>query len=659
MSTPRRVYIYAVSAISLNAVTWAIISLLRNLLISKFNPSITGLAFQTAVILIGLPVFLVHWMWGQRLANRDEEERGAVLRRIYLYGMQAAFLIPIITSASALLSTLLLIPQGRTPRMLYPRLSSGESVLHYIIAILVLGILCYYHVRVQNEDAKLLPETGTSAVVRRLFVLSFSACGLGMTIVAIVNLVRWLLFQIGGEPDPGISTGLGPIYEIARLVIGLPVWLIFWSWAERLFKGPNDEERESALRKFYLYFTIFISVLASVTSITYILEGFFRRLLDVPPSGLSEGDIRIPLSIIIGAGVAWAYHAYVLRDDAKLAKDVPRQERIRRLYYYLVAGIGLAAFLIGISGNLSILIRSLEHGAFGIGLKRQFTWFVSATLAGLPVWFLPWWRVQDQSVLDGAEGAGERRSTVRKIYLYFFVFIATMTVLSSVIFITFKILSMIFGDPAPTISELGQPLAYSIIAAGVLLYHGYALREDQKLSLADQVVRYEGIRVAIVDLEDGEFLQAVSAGLKKAIPGISVNPIVLAQESADKEEITKEQDVVTRLKQATIIVGPWMMTVPNWAEGMVSEEIARAVLTSPAQKVLIPSWIEGWEWAGVERLKNDALVRQTTRAIGQVLEGEEVRPVKPLGVGAIIAIIIAAFILLSLISIPVNYLLNY
>jgi hypothetical protein len=87
MSTVRRWYIYLVSAISLQAVAWAIITLLRNLLISRLDPPPTSIAFQIAVILVGLPIFLAHWLWGQRLARKVVEEREATLRRFYLYGM--------------------------------------------------------------------------------------------------------------------------------------------------------------------------------------------------------------------------------------------------------------------------------------------------------------------------------------------------------------------------------------------------------------------------------------------------------------------------------------------------------------------------------------------------------------------------------------------
>jgi len=529
MFTPRRFYIYAVSAICLNAVAWSIISLLRDLLISGFGSSTQAVAFQMAVILIGLPIFLVHWMWAQRLARQDEEERGAGLRRLYLYGTQASFLVPIIDSSFALISTLLFIPSGKLPRYHYPPLSSSELILYYLLALIVLLPLWYFQRSANREDAAVVPESNSAAVVRRLFVFGFSTAGLSMTTVAIINLFRWLLFLIRGDAVERVSFGAGPVYEVARLILGLPLWLIFWRWAERLFAGPNEQERASALRKFYLYSAVFVSAMATVTSITFVLEGFFRRLLKVPSFGGGQDDIRVPISIIVGSALVWAYHALVLRDDANVAKDLPRQRGIMRMHGYLIATIGLGAFLVGLSGDLSVLIRAVKEAAFDAGLAGQLSWFAALTIAGLPVWFIPWGLAQRRSELVAEEGTGERRSAVRKGYLYFFIFVATMTVLSSVVFLVFKFLSMFFGDPAPSLSEIGQPLAYSLIAVGVWLYHGSALRDDGRRVLEDQKARLEEGVVAVVDLGEERDLREFVEMIKKEVPAITPTSILLSK----------------------------------------------------------------------------------------------------------------------------------
>ncbi|MGD8814459.1 MAG: DUF5671 domain-containing protein [Anaerolineales bacterium] len=655
MFTPRRFYIYVVSAVSLNAVAWAIISLLRSLIITGAESSASTIAFQIAVILIGLPIFLVHWLWAQRLAQQDEEEREAGLRRLYIYGTQAGFLAPIVHSSFAVISTVLLLPIGGVSRLDYSQLSSVKLILHHLIALIVLGILWYFQHRVNNADAAVVPLSDSGALIRRLYIFGFSVTGLVMTTVAIINLSRWLMFLVVGREI--FSHWEGPLYEIARLIVGLSVWILFWRWAERLFAGPEDPERESALRKFYLYTAVFVSAMTTVTSLTFILEGFFRRLLQVPVGRGSE-DIRVPISIIIGWAIVWGYHALVLREDAKAAKDLPRQRGIMRLYEYLIATIGLSAFLVGMSGILSVFIRAVEGLSFSF-LANQLSWFAALTIAGLPVWFIPWRRAQLRSELSGDEGIGERRSTIRKAYLYIFLFVATMTVLASVVSLVFNFLSMLFGDPAPSLSEIGQPLAYSLIAVGVWLYHGFALRSDGQRILQDHAARIEEGLVAVVDVGQGSDLQQIIERMKKETPSVKPASILLAKDPKSAKGAKEKDEDLQLLRKAKVIVGPWMITVPGWGDGLIKPKFAREILKSPAVKVLIPSRDEGWEWAGVDLNKPQLHLRQAARAVRQILEGESVVPSKQLSIGGIIAIVIGSLLLLTVVGIPLIFLLTY
>jgi len=627
MSTVRRWYIYLVSAISLQAVAWATIVLLRNLLISRLNPPPTAIALPIAVILTSLPIFLAHWLWGQRLAGKAVEERGATLRRFYLYGTMAAFLGPFTANGFDLLGTLL-----RAASTLDRRpygLTSGDAVVYHLVALLVLGVLWFYHQRIVAGDAKTVPETGGAATVRRLYVLGFSAVGLIVTTQAVVYLFYWITLQFGGDVVRGTPLDVGLTTEITRLIVGVPLWLIFWGWARRLFDGPSEEERESTLRKLYLYGAVFIGALSTVTSGTSILTGVFRHALGLP----SEGDIRIPLSLIIGTGTVWAYHTFVLRDDAAKAREAPRQAGVRRLYLYLIAAIGLSALLVGLSGDVSVIIRSLGKG-FGTELREQLAWFTAAIIAGLPVWILPWRQAQNRAVESGPAGTDARRSTVRKIYVYFFLFVATMTVLSSAVFVVFKVLSWFLGLDAPTLSELGHSIAFSMIAVGVWLYHGSILRSDHRLSSREQVRHLEDLRVAVVDVGDGSFGRAVVDALKRETPELDLGLIVLTRSGAvglGEDVERSDEEITTQLAQAGLIVGPWVIAVPSGSGGAVSPEVARAVANSPARKLLAPTRSEGWEWAGVDRWSTEALVRQTVRAIKQIAAGEEVKPARMWG----------------------------
>lgn len=650
MFTPRRFYIYAVSAISLQAVVTALIALFRNLLVTGLDPARSAIALQITIVVVSLPLFLVHWLWGLRLARREAEERVAVLRRLYLYAMLAAFLGPLVNSSYNILSRLLASGLGASAfQRLYPRLPAGEFILYHLIGAIILAAFWFYHVRVVGEESTPETETGSLATVRRLYVLGFSAAGLVMVTIAAVNLLEWILFQVGA----GLAqTSIAPFFEFARLLVGGGLWLVFWLWAERLFARPVGDERESALRKFYLLSIVFVAAMTAVTTAGFMLASLFRRLLQVRGE---PGDIREAIAILVPMTVLWAYHGLVLREDTRRAAESPRQAGVKRLYSYLVAGIGLSAVLTGLGGVLGALILTLEEGTLGSVLKEQVSWAAAALIAGLPVWGWPWSRAQARASSQGSEGDAERHSVVRRIYLYFFLFVATMTVLSAAIFLLSQFVGVLLGEAAPGIAELGTALSFGAIAVGLWLYHGSALRGDRRYRTRALAGRLEATRVVVVvDAGEGEIGNAVAAELGRRLPGIALDTVLLPAGGEGVSGATPEADVENRLKQAGLIVSPWTAMV----QGVVAAaHISQTILDSPAKKLLYPTRIGGYEWAGVDRWDSPVLIRQVVSAAMQILQGQEVKPSRPLGVGAIIGILLGGLLLLLLIGAPLAFFL--
>lgn len=643
MNTARRLYIYLVCAISLHGVTWAVIALLRNLLAGGHGGA-AFIALQIATIIISLPLFLVHWLWAQRLADRDINEREAGLRGIYHYGMMAGFLGPVIANAFTVISYLLWVvigSPGNDPSSYSYRNSTFGVALYNLIAIIVCTLLWFYQKRVAADDLKASPESNVFATMHRLYIFVFSAWGVTMTTMAVIHVVRWVMFQFGSE-----SVSIGDNYgylvnETTRLIVGVPLWLIFWRRAQNLFSGPDESERESALRKFYLYTIVFVAALTAVTNATGILAGLFRRILSLPP----EGDIRMPLPVIIGMVLLWVYHAFVLKDDASVSTESVRQGGVRRLYLYLVAAVGLAAFLVGLSGDLSVMIRSFSQ-SFGNSMKEALSWFTAALIAGLPVWLIPWRQAQIEAVALTSDGVEARRSTVRKIYLYFYLFIATMTVLSGAVYILYRLLSLWLGvrGQGDLASGIAQAVAYALVGVGVWLYHGSALRGDSESSRRELVQRLKDVRVAIVDGGDAGFGQALFDRLQKEEPGLNFDLIRLP--SQDDEA---RQAVSAKIGEAGVIVGPWSIAVGG---DDIDPEIMRSVVNSKARKIMIPTRVEGWDLAGVDIWNTDDLIQQAVRAVKQWAGGEDVKAVRPMGIGGIIGTVIGILILLGLLAIP-------
>ncbi len=165
---------------------------------------------QIAVLIIGLPIFLAHWLWAQRLARRDPGSAWT-LRRFYLYFVLGACLVPFLANTVDLIEILLSRVFGETSRLIMPwqQTTTGELVVASLVPMVILPLVGIYHGRVLRGDIKTAPMTSELTSVRRLFVLIFSAVGLVMTSLAVVQLGSWIIQQIGATTTQSATYGLG------------------------------------------------------------------------------------------------------------------------------------------------------------------------------------------------------------------------------------------------------------------------------------------------------------------------------------------------------------------------------------------------------------------------------------------------------------------
>jgi hypothetical protein len=176
------------------------------------------------------------------------------------------------------------------------------------------------------------------------------------------------------------------------------------------------------------------------------------------------------------------------------------------------------------------------------------------------------------------------------------------------------------------------------------------------MSRPERRVEFEETNLVIVDTGEGDYSQCTIEELKRANLGISMISLNLSQEAASGEN---KENALSKINEAGIIIGPWDIVITDQEKGLIAPDMASAVVNSPAVKLLAPTRSEGWEWAGVEQWNTEFFVRQTLNAVKQIIENKGVKPVQPLGVGAIIGIVIGIIFLLLLLGIPISYFFEY
>lgn len=637
MLTVRRIYLYLVSAISLVAVSWAVIGLVRLILSEGIGRGqITGLASLLAVIIVGLPIYLFHWLMAQRLAAHNREEQESFIRQIYFYLIMAAGAAPIAANIYRLVDNGLVALVGGIRPNYYPYdLTTAE----HVAALLIWAVVWVYHWRLARplSDRQNPSTLVLNLSIRRLYLLAFALAGLVALTWGVIGLLQTLMqsatLVIWQTPVANYS---------AQLLIGLALWGGHWLILQQEFFSGHPVEERSTLRKVYLYLAVFAYSVMALSSGALLLKRFIELALGAPPSPeplLSQLSLVAPM-LLVGA-LFWAYHWRVLRRDAGQAPEVPRQAAVRRIYAYLVAALGLIALLGGVVGLLTQLIDLLTLPAM-VGLnfyREQVALYAAMTVVGAPVWLLPWRSMQKLAATDmQAAGLDERRSTVRKIYLYFFVFIASLAVFGSIGWFVYHILTALLGADLPDdfLTLVLNALVIGLVAAGVWLYHWAAIRRDSRLEQQTEAKRLANISVVVIDGGEGQLGRQLVSRFRQELPDVRLTPLGLTAQA--EAAMDGQPFSVAALNSANFIIGSW--------QSLNSGQVAAAAATATATKIVAPLAESSWHWTGVSNQSADYHARQAVQGVKQALDGEEIRLGREFDAGTIIAIVVGVVLFL-------------
>jgi hypothetical protein len=636
MLTVRRLYFYGVAAISLIAVTWCVIGLAWLVINEGIGQGqIFGLASFLAAIIVGLPIFLFHWLMAQRYAANEVDERASLVRRFYLYGVMLVGAVAIFNNLYQLLDQLLVALVGG-------RQFAEFGLAEHLIAAVIWGVIWFYLWReVQSDNRHITLEDG-HRTIRRLYLLLLAAGGLVMATFGAFGLLQSLL-QLA-------STSLLPTAMANRsslLLAGSAIWVAHWWLLQQEMAKSHPAEERSVLRKVYLYGAVFIYAVMAVFGLSTVLKRLIELGLGGSPSTeplLSQ--LSIPVPLIIAGGVWWAYHWQVLHHDANRAPEAPRQASVRRIYAYLVAAIGLATLLSGLTGLFSTIIELLTKAdAIGLDYYRgQVALFSAMTLVGVPIWLRPWRRMQQAALAEstqGEAGSAERRSTMRKIYLYFYVFVASLAIFGSAGWFVYHILTALLGADLPDdfLTQVLIALVITLLAVGVWLYHGWAIRRDGQLQKSDQAARFADAMVVVIDGAEGKLGQAVLHELERNLPGLRPKTVGLTPQAATALGAPDLANEVGELiTTADYIIGAW--------PSLNTAEVAPWVNSSKATKVALPLTESKWAWAGVHPQPLEYYARQAALGVKQALAGEEISPSREFDLGTIALIIVGILVFL-------------
>jgi hypothetical protein len=486
----RRLYLYLVSAAGIALLATGLSLLGGTVLLFVFNdPSAQdsrgSLAIFTAMTLVALPVWGIHFWFGRRFAIRDPHERASAIRRAYVYLACLAFAVGATIALAITLGDLLrplldscvavgIVAFGKPGQIGCAASQNWLSTSQAGWVTLVLLAGWAFHFRVAAADFAAVGEVGASATLRRWYMYPALLIGLLMMLSGTSSAIAigwWHLLnsQMGNFQFMGDALGVG--------VAGAVLWGFH---ARTIAIHHISDDRHSTLRALQGFIAVAVGIATALVGASQILYYLLARVLGVNnPGGVSNNDVLaglgMPVSLLLVYGVAWVLVRRRLARDAG-TQEADREAGIRRLYTNLACLVSLAAWAVGAGGLLWTLAEQLEAPLIGVtasSWKDPVSLWVTLLVVGAAVWVAHW---------RPSPWAADRQSLSRRLYVWAALLASVLVLLGAGVGMLNALLQQLFSAH-PRLADssnldFGHYLAVMVLAAAVGIYHFRILRAD-------------------------------------------------------------------------------------------------------------------------------------------------------------------------------------
>ncbi|MBT3312974.1 MAG: hypothetical protein HN390_00015 [Anaerolineae bacterium] len=495
MKTIQRIYLYAVSLISMEVVLWGMIGLARSIFSDSSSGGVSQLSQALALILVGVPVFGIHWWAAQRSANQDEEERSSGVRALFLYAVLLGLLIPFSQNGLAVLNRLVTnlfnIPSSRA------LIGGYQSLSDNLIAALFNGFVAVYFLNILKKDWLEVSNKAALTLTRRIYRYIWVLYSLVMAIAGVNQILRYIfsLASIGGVYENALFAN-----GLALTLVGIPLWV--WAWKVVQDSLSDPAEKASLLRLGILYFFSLAGVIFVLSTTGIVINEFFQMLFDRNTFAAFFIAIDEPLAIAIPLGAVWAYYGHWLQRDLAALPSAPRRAALHRFYYYILSAIGLVTAFIGLSMLLAFIVDAAL--ATSVYKSNRLAESLATLFVGLPLWLFTWQPMQAKALSDDEDAEQARRSIIRKIYLYLAIFAGVVGGMVAAVQLISLLFEALLGSlPNNFTRDLLNSLQMLILFGGLLTYHWQSLRRDGLLRSEIKGKKVDAISVLLLDTENG------------------------------------------------------------------------------------------------------------------------------------------------------------
>jgi hypothetical protein len=347
-----------------------------------------ALARDLAFTVVGVPLLVAVALWSRRRFAQVPDEGHSLAWAFYI---TAAALTSLVTAMTAL-STVLRWAVGLQEY-------DGQA----LAVFLVWGGIWGAHLWL---DGRVTPREHA-----RIHLLAGSLVGLATAATGLAGILAGAIRSLLGLDVNDVLIGhANPVLPgLVTFVVGAPVWAVYWFRATARYRG------EILWVGYVLLAGVAAGLVTAIAAASTLCYTVLVWLVGEPRTTDAVEHFRGAPSAAAAAVVGllvWWYHQAALE-----AAGAKARTEVRRIYEYLMAGIGLLAA----AGGLTTAFVALIEAATGtaqvlVGRSVVNTLLAALTLlaVGVPVWWLYWRRIQ-----SAARGSLEEiTSPTRRVYLF-------------------------------------------------------------------------------------------------------------------------------------------------------------------------------------------------------------------------------------------------
>ena len=415
------------------------------------------LARNSSFVVVGIPLLLLLANWTRRKVLADPLEAASLGLGFYLT-------ISSITSLAVSMSSFHEILIWTVGTQKY----NGETFARFIVWGGIWGVHWWV-------DLRFIP-----ALTSRYHHFLGSLIGLVTVVFGLSEFLSEViarLFHFGGGAL--YTRGGDSIFLSATtLLVGLPVWLIYWM---RTYAKSN---KDSLWLGYVLLAGAGGGLLLAVSFASALLYKILIWLFGDPISIKTAFHFH-QVSTYAGAAlvgaICWLYHHAILEEFRRTART-----EVQRIYEYLMAGIGLVAAAGGIVMLLTGFVEAVTNSSLIVeesGAKNALLAAVTLLVVGGPVWWIFWRRIQSARQTSPST---EYSSTTRRIYLFILFGVGGLAGVIALLVGVFYIFDDIFKGnfSGETVHRARYGISVLLTAFAVAGYHWVIYRAERESLLA-------------------------------------------------------------------------------------------------------------------------------------------------------------------------------